>query len=132
MSLYEAYEDVLTALFVYREARGESFDAKRAVVHVILNRTKDAKGRWPKLRSEAILQPLQFSSFNRNDPNATVMPHWNNRAWRECCQAVECPGEDPTGGANHYHSIPEGQPLPKWATPEKITARIGAFTFYKL
>jgi hypothetical protein len=59
-------------------------------------------GRWPRVPSEVVLRRAQFSSFNATDPNATLMPHWNNPAWQECSALVDDPGEDPTGGANHY------------------------------
>ena len=34
----ESYSSVLTALAIWREARGESQEARRGVLHVILNR----------------------------------------------------------------------------------------------
>jgi N-acetylmuramoyl-L-alanine amidase len=124
------YDSILTALCIYREARGESREAKRGVYHVVANRTRDK--RWPRIRSEVILQPGQFASFMPGDPNATVMPHWNDAAWQECCAVVDDPGADPTGGANHYHSIPESKPQPKWAAGRTPCAVIGPFKFFRL
>jgi hypothetical protein len=50
------------------------------------------------------------------------------RAFEECCEAAENPGEDVTRGATFYHS-PMANP-PKWAAPEKLTAEVGAFRFF--
>jgi N-acetylmuramoyl-L-alanine amidase len=123
----ESYDRVLFAIAIWRESRGEPLEAKRAVAHVILNRVKSPG--WPDRVSEVILQPWQFSAFNRADPNSTKWPNATDPAWLECCAVVDDPGTDPTGGAVLYHSRIIN--MPKWAVPEKRTAQIGAFTFYR-
>lgn len=128
--LAEAYEQIIAALTVWREARGESQAAKLGVYWVILNRRRDP--RWPNTISQVCLQPKQFSSFNILDPNASKFPSPDEYSWAESCEVVYSPGlTDPTDGANHYHS---GLATKKWALDNKgkITAKIGAFTFYKL
>jgi len=127
----EQFENVLTALAIWREARGESLAARDGVYHVIRNRTLDAANRWPKTFSGVILQTLQFSSFNAHDPNAAKIPTATDGAFIQCCAIVDSPGADPTSGANHYLSIPAGDPLPSWADSNKITCTIGPFTFYR-
>lgn len=129
----DAFDQVIAALCLYREARGETVDAKRGVLWVLHNRMEDEKKRWPTTLSGVVLQPFQFSSFNRNDPNSTLIPDAKDAVFQQCCGVVDDPGTtDPTNGANAYHSIPEGGKLPPWAEASKITARIGKFTFYKL
>jgi N-acetylmuramoyl-L-alanine amidase len=123
----ETYGKVLAALCLWREARGESREAKRGVLHVILNRSK-ATG---KSLAKVILQRLQFSSFNSNDPNAVKWPGEDDPAWLECCGLVDTPGVDPTGGANHYESCKDDAE-PSWADDARLTTRIGAFEFYRL
>lgn len=123
-----AYHTVLTALAIWREARGETSPAQRGVMWVIRNRSRDK--RWPNTAAQVILQPKQFSSFNENDPNTAKFPMPLDPSWLRVCAVVDEPGEDPTAGANHYHSA---MPLlPAWAEPSKVTCRIGDFTFYKL
>jgi spore germination cell wall hydrolase CwlJ-like protein len=125
--------NVLTALCLWREARGEPKEAKRGVLHVIRNRQAD--GRWPNSPVGVVLQPRQFSSFDTHDPNAVKWPQPSSVEWasfEECCELVEDPGTDPTAGATHYHSLPDNWPAPKWAKPEKLTVQIGALKFYKL
>lgn len=129
--LAQAYEQIIAALTIWRESRGESKEAQIAVLWVIMNRKADP--RWPNTTSEVCLQAYQFSSFNPGDPNAVKMPHHADPSWQRCLEVVESPGVyDPTAGANHYHSLGDTQPKPRWADPKKITVKIGHFTFYRL
>jgi spore germination cell wall hydrolase CwlJ-like protein len=130
MSTHEAFEQVLTALCIWREARGCSEEAQIGVYHVIANRVADH--RWPNTFSGVVQQPLQFSSFNAGDPNASKIPTNTDVAFAQCCAIVDAPGDDPTGSANHYHSLKPEDHLPSWADPTKITKKIPPFTFYKL
>jgi spore germination cell wall hydrolase CwlJ-like protein len=126
------YSGVLTALCLWREARGQSADAKRGVLHVILNRIA-TKFRGNDLVS-VIQWPSQFSSFNHGNPDADLLPNPKNpldwKSWLECCAVVDAPGDDPTSGAVMYESEPEGS-RPAWATADNLTATIGPFRFYK-
>ena len=133
MGAADSYQPFLTALCLWREARGQSDDAKRAVLHVILNRAKAGfRGSDP---ASVILWPYQFSSFNAKDPNATRFPSPSSlrdwAAWWACCAIVDAPGDDPTGGALMYESLPAWDSRPAWATAEKQTAEIGPFRFYR-
>ena len=128
----DSYQPFLTALCLWREARGQTDDAKRAVLHVILNRA--AAGFRGDSPATVLLWPYQFSSFNPKDPNAMRFPTPRNpgdwRAWLQCCAVVDAPGDDPTGGAVMYESEPPAM-RPDWATPDKLTAEIGPFRFYR-
>ena len=134
MDLTQYYEDFLLALCLWREARGESFEAKLAVRHVIMNRAADP--RWPDDYAGVILQPKQFSSFSAGDPNAVKFPALGDPSWIQCCHvAMVASIEDPTKGATFYHSGPR-EKLPERCQrdfpPEKLTAKIGAFSFYRV
>ena len=128
----ESYGSILKALCLFREARGQSQDAKRGVLHIILNRA--AAGFRGHDAVSVILWPMQFSSFNANDPNAHLLPNPKNTqdwaAWLDCCALVDSPGDDPTGGAVMYESCASDE-LPAWATDDKRTATIGPFRFYR-
>jgi len=134
MATLDEYNNVMAALCIWREARGEPRDGKLAVMWVILNRKNDPHNRWPNTYAKIVLQPLQFSSFNRNDPNAALLATPTDSSFYECCQCVDAPGlSDPTLGANCYHAYPEGDPhWPSWATPEHFTVKIGKHSFYRL
>lgn len=132
----DSYDPFLFALAVWREARGESVLAKVAVAWVIRNRMTDAQKRWPATIGGVILQPRQFSSFNADDPNATKIPPANDTAWRDCCRVIDAVSvaaaeNDPTHGANHYHSLPVTVAWPSWADEAAQTAVVGTLHFYK-
>ncbi len=135
----------MEALCLFREARGESMPAKAAMLAVIRNRAADSQCRWPRTTIGVITQPLQFSSFNANDPNSKVWPTpggnpgaW--QAWIECCDVVTIPmTADPTDGATNYEAMPPDKleefrktPNGAWADPAKQTVQIGKTRFYKL
>lgn len=130
--------EYLEALAIYREGRGESKAAKAAMLAVIRNRAAESpKYGWPKTTSGVITQKWQFSSFNPDDPNATVWPDYTSpgrwQAWLDCCDVVQTPMlADPTDGANHYEAIEDGTKRPKWADPAKMTIEIGKTRFYRL
>lgn len=145
---YDGTEKFLAALMLWRESRGVPpsirRDAYRAILHVALNRV--GQPRWRSTLYRVILQPRQFSSFNswessidarffECDPNAVAWPNptlpndW--KAWEEACGIVDLPGEDPTNGANHYHSLPAGKG-PGWAESRTPVLVIGPFKFYRL
>ena len=128
-----AYDAVIAAVTIWREARGESFTGKLAVAHVLRNRAADPN-RWPDAPAPVCLQPWQFSCWNWRDPNASKWPDTGSTAWLDSCASWESSAGmvDPTGGANHYHSFSEVDRYPSWAAAEKFTVKIGAFTFYRL
>ncbi len=132
MTIAIAYPQVLSALCIWREARGESLAAKLGVWWVLRNRSTDPAGRWPTDIVKVITQPKQFSSFNTGDPNAVKFPGIADAAWLDCCAVVESSDPDPTGSANHYHSLTPATPWPNWADPAKLTVTIGPFKFYRL
>lgn len=117
------------ALCVWREARGESERGKRLVAQTIENRVADR--RWPDTYVGVITQPWQFSSFNRNDPNAVLFPAETDPAWASCVRAAEAvvAAPEPFTTANHYHTL---QVSPSWKRDDKIVAREGAHIFYEL
>ena len=117
------------ALCVWREARGESVRGKTLVAQVIANRVADP--RWPNTVSEVVLQPKQFSSFNRSDPNSRKFPTEGDPAWIESVTAADVvlTTENPITTSNHYHTTAVH---PAWADPDLIVAREGAHIFYTL
>lgn len=130
------YDELVAALCIWREARGEPYSVKAAVGAVLVNRMRDAASRWPKVLHRVVLQPKQFSSFSAGDPNSTKFPLTGTGldwvAFLDCQRAVgdALVGIDPVEGANHYYdvSIPE----PSWADPAKYVKTVGKLRFYRL
>jgi spore germination cell wall hydrolase CwlJ-like protein len=123
------------------------------VLAVIRNRANDPKNRWPKTLAGVVLQPFQFSSFNRNDANVTAWPKaprigtaiesisadW--KAWLECATVFDAPlTADPTNSATHYHDSSIPPPAVAWLGPGKTvadlealkTCEIGKLAFYRI
>jgi N-acetylmuramoyl-L-alanine amidase len=131
------YDLFLMALCVWREARGEPMEAKRAVGWVIRNRA-DKPGWWggPSIAS-VVLHPYQFSSFNHNDPNSTKMPAPQDPSWIASLMAAQeafaKSTSDPTGGAVDYYDKSMDSNPPPWATDGALVhaCDLGSFHFFK-
>jgi hypothetical protein len=137
VSLIDDYGNFMMALCVWREARGESRAAKQGVAWVIRNRFAD--GAAMRGIEDVVLAPHQFSSMSVTDPNSWKFPRRSQpqdwQAWIECCDVVENPGTDPTGGAIFYESFPpamleEVRANQSWFSLYNLTIQLGAIRFY--
>jgi N-acetylmuramoyl-L-alanine amidase len=120
------------ALNIYHEARGEPFEGKIAVGHVVLNRVKDK--RFPRQICAVIMQGgekrrhrCHFSWWcdGRSDRPRDA------RAWQESILVAKLIQSgltrDPTEGALWYHA---GYVSPSWAEKFIRQAKIGRHIFY--
>lgn len=125
--------DLLTlARTIYGEARGEQPDGREAVGHVVMNRVK----KQGKSVRDVCLAKRQFSCWNENDPNSSViralMPGANN-IFNECLATADrvIKGEvgDNTGNATHYYATSIS--APNWTQPPaRKTVQIGHHIFF--
>lgn len=133
-------QDIL-ARTMWGEARGQGNAGMQAVASVVLNRLKT--GRYGSTVSQVCQKPYQFSVWNKNDPNRTLILAVNEentefrRAVSIASRAMRGTLPDNTGGADHYLNIPvtkrlRGGTLPNWVDLKRKTAKIGAHTFLKL
>lgn len=125
-----AYEKILLALCVWREARGEQIAAQRGVAWTILNRASKP-GWWGKDIVSVILAPFQFSSFNPHDANSGRFPQSTDPVFREIVLLAADPGEDPTEGATSYYDKSLDSNPPGWAAGMLKTVDIGSFHFFR-
>ncbi|MCF8533058.1 MAG: cell wall hydrolase [Reyranella sp.] len=141
-------EDVMTlARTLWGEARGEGRDGMVAVAWVIRNRaarTTFAGGRIGDAGAVARVckAPWQFSCWNEGDPNRDRLLRLGPDDCVEQIRIAEAvladpgldAGADPTGGADHYHTIDApawAQTWPPgWASTMAETARFGGHVFY--
>lgn len=142
MNPAQMYDFVLLALVVWRESRGESLAGKQAVAWSIRNRVSNP-GWWGKGWAGIILQPYQYSSFNRNDPNATHFPVSLDPSWADCLNVAQQVYTDsltampvipdPTNGATSYFDMSLDHNPPTWSTDGGMTKTvdIGRLHFYK-
>jgi spore germination cell wall hydrolase CwlJ-like protein len=128
---YASDPDMLLALCIWREARGESLDAKIGVRSVIANRCAMAPAQGFKHDVAAnILHPWAFSSFMEGDPNASKYPIESDPSWAQS-QIAASPQADNTMGAVFYFSRPLTEPPKAWGAVEH-SATIGGLQFYRI
>ena len=137
---YTSMSDLaLLQLAIWREARGEPYDGKRGVAHVIANRA--AIPLWwnqhtsGKL-SAVVLHPYQFSSFNVSDPNADKWPVDGDTSFADCCAAalgvMGGSDADNTDGATYYYDTSIDWPE-AWGPQANYvnTLNVGRLRFWK-
>lgn len=135
-------EEQMLALTLWGEAGYEPIEGIIAVGFVILNRKK--LGLWGNTIKHVVLAPKQFSMYNCTLPQARARAEQIARHFDEF---LECKKrfrliyqiakdllegkitQDPSKGATHYHA---DYVSPRWANPDKLTAKIGRHIFYKL
>lgn len=113
------------------EARGESEIGQAAVAFVILNRSKKSG----KTIKEICLQPKQFSTWNKDDPNREIA--LNESKTSAIYQQIKLivnkvqrnEMEDITYGSTHYH-VKNMRKRPSWTKNKKPVVKIGAHSFY--
>ena len=104
---------------IYGEARGENIETMFAVGWVIRNRLKS--GRHGNTYKDVVLQPKQFSCWNKNDPNFKVIKGIiKGRIWEVCIgiaivvmQSAE--KHNPVMGVRHYYDKSLDSNPPYWA-----------------
>lgn len=122
---------------LYGEGRGEPIEGLTAQAWTIRNRSLDK--RWPNDIAGVCLQWLQFSAWNRGDPNRPLLiaVEPNDPDFQRCLavagMVIAGLVADLSGGANHYltKAAAEANP-PDWFSEAKITARYGRHLFLRL
>lgn len=128
---------------VWGEARGESFEGKIAVAHVILNRVAEGiafrkrtgrKHYRGETVAEVCQKKWQFSCWNENDPNLPKLKVVDEQDKNFILCGAASRGAlsgvypDPTDGATHYHTTAIKA---FWSAGKTPTTRIGHHVFYK-
>lgn len=125
------FQKWVTALCLWKEARGEGHDGMRAVCHVIANRALRRNKSW----AEIVYQPWQFSSMTAsNDPQLDKVPVEIDvvifaDAYNIANAVYTSKDEDITNGADHYYANTITKPT--WAEGMTATATIGKHLFFK-
>lgn len=139
-------DDAILGLTLYGEARGEPIEGIIAIGHVIRNRARDAKGRWPSNIRQVCLQKAQFSCWSPIGGEANheaVLAAAQNILLKEKAPAMleQCAWValgisgnalvDNSKGANHY-MVATLMPRPLWAQGRIPLCQRGAHAFYRL
>ena len=133
--------DIL-ARTIYGEARGELYKANAglsalvAVANVINNRVQQQLW-YGKTITDVCLKPWQFSCWNADDPNLTVIKAvtLNNSVFEKCIDIANATAQgtwpDLTDGSDHYYAIwlPRA---PLWSIGKRTRAKIGCHAFFNI
>lgn len=126
-------EDILIlARTVWGEARGESAEGQKAVIHTVFNRFNSKRWYAGKTIAATCQRPWQYSCWNVNDPNRAKMlklTYVELKPYIELIREAESE-EDFTGGATHYFN-PKACKAPNWAAAMKPCYVCGHHLFYK-
>lgn len=122
---------------IYGEARGESYAAQQGVASVVMNRAADTLHFPDGAISVAAIckQPWQFSCWNANDPNRSVIENVQagNQIFDQClaiaARALGGTLPDNTGGAEYYHDTSIATPQ-SWGQVVRTT-QIGRLVFFR-
>lgn len=126
---------ILLAITCWGESRSESFEGKFAVASVVRNRV--ISGKYGAGYSGVILKPKQFSCFNRDDPNESLLlnplKYDSQLAWDSSFTAAYMVlyghRPDTTRGAVFYFSPPLVTAPKSWGHVVP-TVTIGKLSFY--
>jgi N-acetylmuramoyl-L-alanine amidase len=134
MAAQDSADLTFLALTIWREARGESPDARTGVGFTVQNRVNNP-GWWGKTISEVVTKKWQYSSMtDPHDPQLVNWPQPTDQSWIDCLntadQILNQGATDTTQGADSYFDI--SIPPPHWATPDKFLVQIGRIKFYRV
>jgi spore germination cell wall hydrolase CwlJ-like protein len=122
-------DNILAALTIYLEARGESFAGKMAVAAVIRNRIRQRYHSDGTVKG-TVLRAKQFEPWIRHVPEE-VHFNPNNRKMQECLLAWELvqDGRKVVDGAVLFYN-PTLVTAPRWARVYQKVAKIGGHEFF--
>lgn len=126
-------QDVWLAKTMWGEARGEGARGMQAVGNVVMNRVNAGSWYGASIK-DVVLKPYQFSAWNTNDPNRSVIENMTaqqlalNGSLAIARQVIAGTLPDITGGATHYHAKNVN---PAWSRSMNRTATIGNHIFYR-
>lgn len=132
--------EMIIALTIWGEARGEGSTGMQAVGNVIMNRVKSGTTWWGENPRAVCLHPDQFSCWNENDPNRAQMIKVGEAKFVDpivdmaqtlASMALSDALPDVTFGATSYYDRRMSSP-PDWATGKAPCAEIGHHLFYRV
>lgn len=142
---------IILAKTIFGEARGSTHLDRVAVGFVVKNRCEKARHYKKEKKkthplfgdgsvSSACLAPWQFSCWNQNDPNFTLLTNLElgdglsrsdfRKSLLAALWVIEGTSEDITKGCLHYHHHQLAWPK-SWGVPKQADERIGAHLYYK-
>ena len=108
----------------YHEARNQGDKGMLAVMHTILNRTKDS--RFPSTPCKVIAQPNQFSYYKHNPPIKEKDTY--NEIKQLAIEVVQGKHKSLNRGALYFHTV---NTKPSWSNKLTLVSVIKDHKFYK-
>jgi spore germination cell wall hydrolase CwlJ-like protein len=136
--LYDDHDVLIAAKTIFGEARNQSIEGQVAIMWVIRHRAERRYGGEVGSVAKACLAPLQFSCWDKDDPNRALLdrmgPEKLSQQISLATGVLSGITADPTDGADHYFTIvapiwAERWP-PDWAETMRHMVDIGDHTFY--
>lgn len=138
MILHDLPADVVLALLIWGESRGEPVEGSIAVANVVRNRVLRSGHDWRRV----CLAPYQFSCFNPDDPNlpkvhraAIVLmsgeptPELLQAQWIAHGVIAGVVMDNTRGSQNYLTTALLHRTPPSWALDRPILAVIGSHSF---
>ena len=132
--IYTLDDIIALSQTIYGEASSEPIVVQIGVAHIVLNRLKRPL-RFGGSIFNVVHAPLQFSCFNKGDPNTAriLKAEFGSIAYLQAIHVAT--GvlanlyPDPTEGSDHYfdNSIQK----PSWANSMQFKIKLGSLSFYK-
>ncbi len=134
VTLWQMWEVSFLALAIWREARGEPFDAKVAVAHSVLNRVFRPSW-WGRDVVSVLKKKWQYSSLtDPKDAQLTTWPDATDASFEECLNVahgcMDGTYKSPVPGADSYYD--DSIAPPKWADHRFFVGKVGKLNFYNL
>lgn len=131
-----AYQEVLLALLIWREARGEDELARQAVACCVRERV-NRPGWWGDDWVSVCSLKYQFSSLGApGDPQLIIWPQSWDSNFSQCLAiaagVIAGQIKHPAPGANSYFDDSIKNHPPDWAKPENYCGKIGKLNFYRV
>lgn len=117
----------LMAITAYYEARGDGVHGMRAVCHVIKNRMKKSGGTV----ASVVLEPYQFSVWNRGGPARRKTPRANDPAFKEALEVARMVMAGEVRDAMHATHYHERSIRPAWTKKMRMVGIVGRHVYYK-
>lgn len=135
MTLSEAADRVFLALMIWREARGESAEARAAVGYTVVERLRSRVAWWGTDVLSVLFCKWQYSSLtDPRDRQLATWPREDQQAWQQCLELADLilsgTINNPAPGADSYFD--RSIRAPNWATRERHIADIGQLRFYRV
>lgn len=120
------------AFVIWREARGETIEARTGVGFTLVNRAARG-GWWGRSIDEIATKKWQYSSLtDPKDRQLVTWPAVKEQSWFEAVdiarQILGAEVTNPVPGADSYFDI--SIPPPKWTETARFCGQIGRLKFY--